>query len=260
MRMNRRGNYSMMFAVGFPALLGFAAIAIDTARIQQAQQELEQGAQAIAHAALVSIRDGDSKAYAKNKAKRTGKRNFIAGDKVKIRNRHIKFGFWDFDTATWRNSSVGYNAVKVDLAMDDTSDTLMDPLDMMLTPIMGVSYVNLQANQSTIAAFQTRDIMLVVDTTGSFIGEMPLARQAALTLLTEMHDRYIPGDTIGLATFVGDGKVVTSLADSYTQFSSIYGAWDGSSNPAPHAGCTRNSTPGSWDCTGVQWEIDCFWI
>ena len=47
--------------------------------------------------------------------------------------------------------------------------------------------------------------MLVMDTTVFFVDEMLDAK--GTPLLTTMKERYITGDRVGMATFVGDGIV-----------------------------------------------------
>ena len=253
----KRGNYTAIAAIGLPVVLGFVAFAIDMSRIQMAQVELENAADSVAHAALVSLRDGDSVTAMRAKARKLARKNSILGDDVSIRaGREVKIGFWDFDNKTWTQSSTTFNSVQVTLARDQTSRD--DPIQLLISPFMGFDYVNLTADNSAIAAMQTRDTMLVVDTTTSFINEMPNARQAALTLLNTMRDRYITGDRVGMALFVGDGKVFTTLRDSYNEYGAIYDDWSGAGYGPPSGmsvGCVPSaSSLGAYDCTDYQMQ------
>lgn len=247
----------MIAAFGLPVLFGFIAIAVDMMRIQSAKFELEQAADSISHAALVSLRDQDTKKEIRRKASKVAQRNDIDGNDVNIRaGKQIQFGFWDFEKSTWTKSNKTFNSVRVTLSRDDTNKD--GPFEMMLTPFMGVNYVNLATETASIAAMRTRDTMVVVDTTGSFVVEMPDARKASLALLTTMRDRYIPGDRVGMATFVGAGQLFTELKDSLDDYSSIHAQWAGTGYKAPTGySCTSNvgGNPQYW-CQGKEWTME----
>ena len=183
-------------------------------------------------------------------------RNFVDGDKVNIRaTKYVEFGEWNFDTQTWISKKSGYNAVKVTYGR--TKDHREGELDMLLTPFMGVNYVSLGETQSSIAAFRTRDLCLVMDVTFSFVGELPQAKQAALNLLDTMYDQNIPGDQICLVVFVGDSKLVTSLDDIYANKTAIRATWDGGAAVEKSPPCTRTTTNphGQWECKENQWHL-----
>lgn len=250
-----RGNYAIIAAFGLPVALGMTAIAIDSMRIQLAQFELNHAADSIAHAALISLRDQDTHSVVRKKASRFSKTNHIEGNDVNIKARkNLEFGFWDFEANTWTESSTLQNSVRVTLARDPQNKD--GPFPLLLTPFMGYDYINLSADNASIAAMRTRDTMLVMDTTGSFVDEMPDAKKAALTLLTTMKERYIPGDHVGMATFVGDGALFTGLADSYTEYADIQSKWDGTAYAAPSGySCTANSGGNpQYTCSGMEWQ------
>ena len=256
---SRRGNYVTVAALGIPVLMGFAAVAIDSMRIQMAQQELGHAADSIAHAALVSLRNGHDQKTTRKVAQKVGRKNHIDNSTAKIRQKDIQFGFWDFESGTWTATSHGYNSVKVDMTRDDKNKD--GPIPMMLTPIMGINYVNLTSENASIAAMRTRDTVVVVDTTLSFVEEMNDARKSALTLLTTMHDNYIPGDRIGMATFVGDAKLFTPLRDSYTDYTAIQAQWSGqgyASPPGYTCSATASGDP-QYMCTGMEWTLKLGW-
>jgi hypothetical protein len=252
----RRGNYTIIAAAGLPVILGFTAMAVDGMRVQLAKAQLSQAADGIAHAALISMRDRDSAHEIRVKARKYGKTNDIFGNDVNIKSwKHMKFGFWDFETNTWTEKSAMQNAVRVTLNRDN--DNRDGPLQMMLTPMMGLNYMDLQSENASIAAMRTRDTVVVVDTTGSFVNEMPDAKKAALTLLTTMRERYIPGDRVGMATFVGDGQLFTPLKDGYTEYASIYASWSGTGYPVKAGySCTPTfSGAPQYECDGMEWGL-----
>ena len=61
-------NYTLVAATGLPVMLGMAAVTIDASRVQRARNEVNMAAESIAHAALMSMKDGDSAAAARRKA------------------------------------------------------------------------------------------------------------------------------------------------------------------------------------------------
>ena len=251
-----RGNYALIAAFSLPVVLGMSAIAIDSMRIQLAKFELNHAADSIAHAALISLRDQDTHQAVRKKAQKFSRSNHIEGNDVNIKsNRNLEFGFWDFETNTWTASNTLHNSVRVTLARDPKNKD--GPFPLLLTPFLGYDYVNLATDNASIAAMRTRDTMLVMDTTGSFVDEMPDAKKAALTLLTTMKERYITGDRVGMATFVGDGALFTGLADSYCDYADIQARWSGTAY-APPAGYSCSPTSGGnpqYTCSGMEWDV-----
>ena len=129
MRRSRRGNYLVPAAIAFPVVFGFSALAIDTSRVVQAQVELEASSDAVAHAALVSIRDGFLGDAAEGQLEQFYALNQIDGRDVVHRNMDVEPGNWNFVTKTspytWEDA--GYapiNAVRAAGSRQGHADAL----------------------------------------------------------------------------------------------------------------------------------------
>ena len=219
----RRGNYSVLAAFGLPVILGFAAIAIDMSRIQLARSEVKMAAESIAHSALISMKDNQAPDVIRKIAKRTGQHNSVDGDRVNVhQKKDIVFGNWDFETKTWTPSDDTYNSVKV--VYGRTPDHQDGPLDMLITPFMGVDYVSISEETSSIAAFRPRDLCIAMDVP-SFAGEMPQARKAALALLdNEFPHHRRPGLYGGFRRGWASFHPLSDVADNESE---IVAKWNG---------------------------------
>lgn len=252
-RARRRGNYVTLAAITLPVLFGFVALTIDTMRLESARMDLKQASDSIAHAALISLRNGDGTGKTKSIARRVGRTNSVAQKAARIRSRQIEFGFWDFDERDWTPTLQGYNSVRVRLSRDRYNPD--GPLALLLLPFMGFEYIDVHTERASIAAMRTRDTIVVADATLSFINEMGDARKSALTLLDAMYERYLPGDQIGLVPFVGDARLMTPLTDVTEGYATVRAQWSGEGYETPpgYSCVPHGSETGRYRCTGTEW-------
>ena len=243
----RRGNYTVLAALGLPVVLGFAALVVDGSRAYMAQGEVKADADAVAHAALISLRNGDSDQSAKWIAKQVSSQNTAAGIPLHASNNNIQLGFWDFETGTFSTGGHTVNAVKATPSL--SNDSKAGQLPLLLAPFMGHNYMDVHADNASIAALRTRDTMVVMDVTLSFVEEMDDAKKSAIALLDTMHDLYMPGDRVGLATFVGSAEVMTELTNVEEGYLDMKQQWSGDVT-APD-GCYKVGT-GEFVCQGRE--------
>lgn len=267
MRRSRRGNYLVPAAFAFPVVFGFSALAIDNARVVNAQMELEASSDAVAHAALVSIRNGALGETAEGQLQQFFGENQIDGRTVVERNMDVEPGHWNFVTKTFTPytwDDIGYAPVNAVRAAGSRQGSA-DALPMYLSPFMGVEMMDIQTHQASIAAYQTTDLMVVLDVTASFVREMAQAKEASLAMLHYMNQNNIEGSRIGMVTFTGGAEVMSTLYDPVAEFETIYSKWEGTEDTPPDLPDTYCSKDldslgewivGSWNCHGPSFVND----
>ena len=267
MRRSRRGNYLVPAAIAFPVVFGFSALAIDSSRVVQAQVELEASSDAVAHAALVSIRNGALGDVTEGQLQQFYGLNSIDGRSVVERNMDVEPGNWNFVTQTFTPytwDDIGYAPVNAVRATGSRKGSA-DALPMYLSPFMGVEMMDIQTHQASIAAYQTTDLMVVLDVTPSFVAEMAEAKEASLAMLQYMNQNNIEGSRIGMVTFTGGAEVFSNFYDPVAEYEILYSQWEGTDSTPPNlpdTDCSKDLDAsgqwivGSWNCYGPSFVSD----
>lgn len=225
-RKGRRGNFLLLFAVAATVVLGFGALSIDISYLRNSQMELQNAVDAAAHAALLTYRDGSDDAAARAVAQQVAAANRVAGKPLTLSDDDIVFGTWDFDDRTFSTSGSFVNAVQVTGRRTESSND--GQIDYFLGGIIGTDHGEAVANAT--GAYRFREMMLLLDVTGSFFRDIDNGRNAVLTFLTEINSNHLPQDKIGLTTFAQVAKVVTPLQDVEGNATTIYDYWNGQGN------------------------------
>lgn len=219
----RRGNYAILFGVSLTAMLGLAALAVDSSLLHYADVQSQAIADAGAHAALVQLRETGNIDDARAFAVQVINENRLMGETAQVEEQDIVFGTWDYDARAFDDAGEWVNSVQVTIRKTDDSPN--GPVATLLMRMFGVDYNEVQATSPAIGALRFREIIIVQDVTGSFREEIGLAQLADLTLLDYLADNPQPGDRIGMVTFVGDAEVWTPLSYIETDFSAVESQW-----------------------------------
>lgn len=222
-RTGRRGNFLVLFAISASVVLGFGALGIDISYLRNSQMELQNAVDAAAHAAMVSYRQGSSQSEARDVAKLVAANNRVAGRAVSLGTDDIIFGTWDFEGGGFSTSGSFVNAVQV--VARRTEGSTDGPINYFLGPVIGTDYGEIRAEAT--GAFRFREMMLVLDTTGSFFRDIDNGRSAVLGFLDRIYANRLPQDKIGLSIFAQNSQVVTQLQDVQSNYSSIRSSWFG---------------------------------
>lgn len=225
---SRRGSIAVLMVFAIVLLMIFAALAIDLTYVRTTQFELRNAADAAAHASLVELRRSGNEAVATSLGREVAELNVAGGEPVSIEADAFTYGEWDYADGTFVENSVFTNAVRVQA---DRNDGEMDgPIKLLMGPLFGQKDVGARA--TAIGAFRSRDVMVTLDVTGSFIEEMNEANKAVTAFLDTMYTRRLPNDRIGLNTFTGGSTMVTTLREVDSNYSAIRSVWrgDGKSN------------------------------
>lgn len=221
----RRGNYAMLVGVSFSVLLGFAALAIDSAYIHLAFVQAQAAADAGAHAAVIELRQSGDVDQARTVAEAVINANTLMGASALVESAEdIEFGGWDFQDRTFDDSADYVNAVRVNVRKTDDSPN--GALDTLMMRMFGVDYGEAAAVTPSTAALRFREIVVVQDVTGSFADEMTQARDADLAFLDAINANQNPGDRIAMVTFVGDAVTWTDLEFVDREYGSIRSQWE----------------------------------
>jgi hypothetical protein len=253
--------------LGFPAIFGFTALSVDMGRVYSAQHELESSADAIAHAALISLRNGHDGDQIHAQLDGFYGENSIDGQSVMAHNMKVSPGHWDFGTQTWTPyawDDIGYAPINA-IEVQGSRLGEQDAIPMFLSPFMGVEMMDIMTLNGAIAAYRATDLMVVLDVTPSFRHEVDVAKEASLSMLELMRNQGIEGNRIGMVTFTGGAELLTPFKDPTRQFSEVYSRWSGNNTVAPYiedTTCHQDRKAngelivGSWECTGPQFEND----
>jgi len=96
----------------------------------------------------------------------------------------------------------------------------------MLARIWGADAADVRSNGSSVGALRTREMLIVLDVTGSFRDEIGQAREASMTLLDTISENGFPADKLGMVTFVGAADVFTELQRVAPNYASIRTQWN----------------------------------
>ena len=223
-RHSRRGSYAILVALLLIALLGFAALAIDMSYIRLARLQAQNAADAGAHAALTELRLTRDQDAARSRAEQIVNLNSIAGDAAVIDpNADVTFGGWNFESHSFDPDAAFVNAVEVVVRRE--ADAPGGSVPLMLARIWGADAADVRSNGSSVGALRTREMLIVLDVTGSFRDEIGQARAASLTLLDAIAENGFPADKLGMVTFVGAAELFTDLQRVAPNYAAIRAQW-----------------------------------
>jgi hypothetical protein len=206
-------------------MLGFAALAIDLSYLRLARLQAQNAADAGAHAALTELRMSRDQDAARSRAAQIVNLNHIAGDLAVLDpGTDVVFGGWDFPSHSFDPEADFVNAVEVTVRRE--SDSPGGAIPLMLAQIFGATEADARSNGSSVGALRSREIFIVQDVTGSFRDEIDQGRIADLTLLDFIDGFGLPGDRIGMVTFVGAAEMWTELQRVEPNYSAIRSQWE----------------------------------
>jgi Flp pilus assembly protein TadG len=173
---DRRGTILVLTAVLMIVLLGFVALTVDNGFIQLTRTQLQSAADAAALSGAMELNASDDPALVRANASReivTTAAMYRAGDQSSVTINpatDVTFGrlAWNGTSQsykiTWGNDAVPYNVVKVRALRISGADG-DNRLPLFFAPVLGSNKADVGAE--AIATFQPRDIMIVLDFSGS---------------------------------------------------------------------------------------------
>jgi len=152
---DRRGAITVLAAVLLILLMTMLAFAIDTGYITNTHVELKRAVDAGALAGAGALVEG--KSTAKAQAYDFVSRNLVAAAAVKKSNVDVYLGEWDADTRTFRQTNSVPSAIRVVATRKDAP--------YFFGKVLGQDKFDI--TEESIATYQPRDIMVVLDYSGS---------------------------------------------------------------------------------------------
>jgi len=145
-----------------------AAFAVDVAWMQLTRTELRTATDSAARAGAKELSLAQDTSVAKQKAKQAAKRNLVAGEPLKLRNRDIQVGkSVQIGTGRFQFTNGGDEPNAVRVTGKRTEGSRSGPVDLLFTKVLGID----QFEPVDVAASTQldRDICLVVDRSGSMM-------------------------------------------------------------------------------------------
>ena len=158
--LGQRGSAAILFVLCLPVLLGFAALAVDLARLSLTKVELQNASDAAALAGVRSLSDtqpppgSSDQPYNWSAATATAldvaRRNFA--NAARIQDALIETGYWNLQDPALglRPPTPGLpvagdvSAIRVTVAISSTQNN--GPLKLFFAPILGIAERNIQAS------------------------------------------------------------------------------------------------------------------
>ncbi|MCG8585120.1 MAG: VWA domain-containing protein [Pirellulales bacterium] len=155
MAQQRRGAIIVLTALLMTAMLGMLAFAVDVGYIELTETELRRSVDAGVMAGAGELVNGD--AGLQDAVMDVMNENYVAGSPLPVANVNIELGHWDTNTRLFSVSNSSPSAVRVTGTQNNCP--------LFFGSVFGQNQFSISAH--AVAQFQPRDIMLVLDLSGS---------------------------------------------------------------------------------------------
>ncbi len=210
---DRRGNYSMMMGFSTVVILGFGALGIDISYMAMASTQAAAVSDAASHAALLTFRQAPGNEASRKSQGTTAAQWVVDNNDVGFGSpgtlENLEYGIFNSSTGTFNAGGTPSNAARARVTR-----TGGNGLELMLAPIIGIDRADVDRSGTTVA--NPREIVVVIDRSGSMDWGSPLTGQAGTDLALEAFSGYmvehqVPLDRIGATMFARDGGWWDSL-------------------------------------------------
>ncbi len=218
----RRGVMLVFVCVLLFVFLAMAAMSVDIAYMHLVRSELRAATDAAATAAAETLsRTQDSQA-AIQAGKELALANKVAGAGLQLRDQDFVLGNASFSAQTGKYAftpeGTPVNSIRVNA--QKTQGSASGPASLLFGRLLGVPFF--QPQQTATATFLDRDIVLVLDRSGSMLGQRMTDLKAAVHTFVQVLSSNNSTEHVGLASYstgaTEDVDLVTNLA-LITQFS-----------------------------------------
>ena len=146
----QRGSAAIWFALCLPVLIGFAALAIDLARLNLTKTELQNAADAAALAGARYLTPQVNSDYNWSAAAKTAKDvthlNYANGQLLAVENATIDSGYWNLKEQTFQTTGgAGFvPAIRATVRLSNGQTYGPGPVKLFFAPILGITGENIQ--------------------------------------------------------------------------------------------------------------------
>jgi len=208
---SRRGAAAVWSAILISALMLGASLVVDSALMYGARADLQTAADAsaLAGASAMALNPDEVRARAVDYAAK----NRAGGEGVRVLNEDVELGDWDPDAKTFSplpsDLEPEADAVRVTARLDTSRGT---GLGLALADLVGMGEANVKAE--AIAVFKPRDIVLVMDLSGSMTDDSRLKGMSRLGEQAVLDNMRQIWDQLGQPTY-GDMEFETRYIPSW---------------------------------------------
>lgn len=197
----RRGAMLVLILVMLAGFLAAAALMICVAQIQLARTELRSSTDAAAKAAAEALLRTQSVDLAIARGQQVAAMNLVQGEALQLRPDDFSFGraVADADTGVYGFSpgQAPFNSVRV--SGRRTTDSASGPIPLFLGNLLGVGVF--EPAQLVTATYIDRDIVLVVDRSGSMFGRKFFDLIVAIDTFVDTLQSTEMEEFVGLASY-----------------------------------------------------------
>jgi hypothetical protein len=197
-----------MVLVMLVALLGFAALTVDTGYVFNVRAELQNTADAAALAGASGISISQNEVLSRAHDCVVRQRGMA---EPSVLDEDIYIGRWDPQAQSFTASpgSEGNNAVRVITRM---SEERGNPVRLFFASILGIPSIDISAKATaSFGTGQPWNVVITQDITASFQDELDEARLADQALLDCIRDNTSGQSQVGIVGFTGFGAVLSPL-------------------------------------------------
>lgn len=204
----RRGVTYCTLAMSMMSLLGMLALTVDIGTLYVAKQQLQTVADASALAGAGMLRHGRSESAIRTEIAAIAATNRVLGQGVTLDPQgDISIGVLD-EQGAWIEGWPEQGLPMVRVTACRGSATPEGPIALTFAGVFGVDEVDMAATATAgvTGGHKSRDpveIVITQDASGSFIEELPTAKDADCALVGVVEDAVIEGDTFGVNRFRG---------------------------------------------------------
>ena len=217
-RRSRRGAMLILILIMMIGFMIAVAFSVDIAYMHLARTELRSATDAASKAAAIELSQSLDPAQAIARGQEIAAKNTVSGDPLLISSGDFSFGRSDEQVSGKFEFSLGgtpNNSVQVIGRRTDTS--LSGPVPLFFGNIFGVNVFEPITNAT--ATYIERDIVLVVDRSGSMRGQKFDDLVVAIDVFTATLDSTPVDEQVGLASYNDRASEDVELTDDLLQIS-----------------------------------------
>jgi uncharacterized protein YegL len=196
----REGAMLVLICVMILAFFVTVAFSVDIAYMHLVKAELRSGTDAAAKAAAEALARTQSTSDATSQGLAIALENRVAGQELRLRDTDFRFGNSSPDQTgkfVFEENKRPFNSVQVTGARDSAS--LSGSVNLYFAKLLGVSAFS--PKETATATYVERDIVLVVDRSGSMRGQKFRDLQAAVRVFVDVLVRNPVEEKVGLASY-----------------------------------------------------------
>ncbi|QEG39899.1 vWA domain-containing protein [Roseimaritima ulvae] len=218
-RRRRRGAMLVLLAVAMVLFMVTAALAIDIARMHLARTELRTATDAAAKAAAEALSRTQDADAAIARGTEIAADNDVNGSPLLLRQGDFEFGRSEENTTTGRfvMNTAGRPLNSVRVRGERTNTSASGPIPLMFGNVFNRDFF--EARQQAVATYIERDVVLVVDRSGSMRGSKFADLRSAIDEFIDTLNATPVDEQVGLASYSDRASADVALTGNLSRIS-----------------------------------------